>query len=80
MNVRYVARPPSPARKAPWPERFPLLGPLTGVAVSAGGATVALTKNDWGATTIFGAIAAVLAFAGLRNFRTITEKDEPTSR
>ena len=75
MNVRYMARPsPSPSSRAAWPERFPLLGPLTGVAVAAGGATVAFTKNDWGATTIFGAIAALLAFAGLRNWRTITDK------
>jgi hypothetical protein len=42
--------------------------------VTAGGATVALSENDWGATTIFGAIAAMLAFAGLRNWRTITDE------
>ena len=49
-------------------------------AASRSGATVALTENDWGATTIFGAIAAMLAFAGLRNFRALNDRDEPTSR
>jgi hypothetical protein len=58
----------------PWPERVPLLGPFTGVALSAGGAVVALTENDWGATTIFGLVAAMLAFAGFRNWRALTDE------
>ena len=42
-------------------------------AASRSGATVALTENDWGATTIFGLVAAMLAFAGFRNWRMLTD-------
>jgi hypothetical protein len=37
--------------------------------VAAVWAGEAITQQDWGATTIFGLLAATLSFVGLRNLR-----------
>lgn len=42
--------------------------------MAAAGTGVAVTENDWGATTIFGLFAATLVFVGMRNFRSLSDR------
>jgi len=51
-----------------------VLGPLAGVALAAVGTGVAVTENDWGATTIFGLFATTFVFVGVRNFRWLSDR------
>jgi hypothetical protein len=57
----------TPGEHLEWPERWPVLAPLAGVATALGGAAVAVTEGDWVATTVFLVPAAVLAVVARRN-------------
>jgi len=52
-----------------WPERWPVMAPSLGALMGLAWTTVAVSENDWAATTVFGSLTATLGAVGVRNYR-----------
>ena len=53
------------------PERWPVLGPLTGAGLAFCWTAAGVTERDWGAVTVFLVPAAVLGAVAYRNWRVV---------